>query len=72
MIINFDEKPDDCIYYISGEILSILKGKTYGTMELYHEYTKKRKVAFNLFLLSLDWLQLIDAIFFSQKGFCLK
>ena len=72
MIINFDEKPEDCIYYISGEIMRILKGKTVGIMELYKEYSEKRKVPFNLFLLSLDWLQLIDAISFSQKGLFLK
>lgn len=64
MILN-SSKPEYSIYYIGGVLLNIInENDSLSILELYDKYKLKVKkyANFNYFLLSIDWLYLIDAI----------
>ena len=62
MIVNVDSKPEDNIYYIAGMLIKILKNNSYSIIDLYKEYQKNNRTSFCLYILSIDWLQLIGII----------
>ena len=62
MIINVDSRPEDNIYFIAAMLIKILNSNPYNIMDLYKEYQKNNKTSFSLYILSLDWLQLIGII----------
>lgn len=70
MLIDRDSKPKDTIYYISGCILSSLKSKNNEVDKLFEEIQKKYNVSleYNLFLLALNFLFLINKVEISKKG----
>lgn len=64
MILN-SSKPEYSIYYIGGVLLNIInENDSLSILELYDKYKLKvtKYANFNYFLLSIDWLYLIDAI----------
>lgn len=62
MIINVDSRPEDNIYFIAAMLINILKSNDYNIMNLYNECQKNNKTSFSLYILSLDWLQLLGVV----------
>lgn len=67
MIIMKDRKPVNTVYYISGCILKEILNKE-EKMEILFQKLKKRnnKLEYKDFILSLDFLYLIDKIKFQE------
>ncbi len=65
MILN-SSTPEYSIYYIGGVLLNILyeNSNNLSLIDLYEKYKSKIKkyANFTCFILSIDWLYLIDAI----------
>lgn len=65
MILN-NSNPEYSIYYIGGVLLNILyeNSNNLSLIDLYEKYKSKIKkyANFTYFILSIDWLYLIDAI----------
>ncbi len=70
MIIDRDSRPKDTIYYISGCILSLLKGKDADVDSLFELIRDKYNnlLDYYIFLLALDFLYLTEKIEISEKG----
>ncbi|MGZ9697640.1 ABC-three component system middle component 6 [Bacillus safensis] len=71
MIIDRDSNPKDTVYYISACILEIISLNKHNVEDLY-ETLKKRyndSLEYTIYLLSLDFLFLIDKISISKEGF---
>ncbi|MFD3261398.1 ABC-three component system middle component 6 [Paenibacillus lentus] len=71
MIIDRDSNPKDTIYYTSACILEIVSLDKHNVEGLY-ETLKKRyndSLDYTIYLLSLDFLFLIDKISISKEGF---
>lgn len=70
MIIDKDSSPKDTIYYTSACILEIIAYKEYNVDDLY-ETLKGRyndSLEYTIYLLSLDFLFLINKITISKEG----
>lgn len=70
MIIDRDSNPQDTVYYISACILEIITLKKHNVGDLY-EILKGRyndSLDYALYLLSLDFLFLINKITISEEG----
>lgn len=71
MIIDRDSNPKDTVYYISACILEIITLNKHNVESLY-EALKERyndSLEYTIYLLSLDFLFLIDKISISKEGF---
>lgn len=70
LIIERDSKSKDTIYYLSGCILSILKKDHFSVEALFEEIHKEfnDSIDFTKFLLSLDFLYLLNKIEVSERG----
>lgn len=73
VIIDFDSKPNNTIFYYSGCIIYIMKNEGYlvNDLEGIFENVKKRfnsKITRDKFLLTLNYLFLIDKIVLSEDG----
>ena len=70
MIIDRDSKPEDTVYYTSACILEIGSSDEYNVEVLYEilkdQYNKS--LEYNIYLLSLDFLFLINKISINNKG----
>lgn len=70
IIIDRDSNPKDTVYYISACILEVISSKKYNVEDLY-ETLKDRyndSLDYTIYLLSLDFLFLIDKISISEEG----
>jgi len=71
MIIDRDSKPKDTIYYIAACIIEVISSNQYNVEDLY-EILKEQyngTLDYTIYLLSLDFLFLIDKISISKEGF---
>ncbi|AJM72050.1 ABC-three component system middle component 6 [Mycoplasma yeatsii] len=69
MLLPDNINPKLCIYYNASIILEILeKNEKSDIVFLYENVSKQNGMSFPIFLLSLDWLYLIDAININEKG----
>lgn len=70
MIIDRDSKPKDTVYYTAACILEIGYSNEYNVEVLYDILRNKHNesLEYNIYLLSLNFLFLIDKISISKKG----
>lgn len=69
MLLPDNIHPELSIYYNGYVILTELEKKTEQMLlELYYNVKKSNKMSFSVFVLSLDWLYLIQLAQISEKG----
>lgn len=70
MIINNDVRPQETLFYISAVIYKVLKIAALDTTRLYLVVDKEvtDKLDYSVFLLSIDFLYLLDKINVNDKG----
>ncbi|WP_066895978.1 ABC-three component system middle component 6 [Clostridium nigeriense] len=69
MLLPDNMKPELSIYYNGGVVLSSLKSKPkQDLIELYKSIKENHEITFSVFLLSLDWLYLIDLAKYNERG----
>ena len=70
MIIT-ERYPQDSLYVLGAELLKILKDKhsKYTLFELYNIFIETRSIELKQFILTLDWLFLINAVNITGDGF---
>lgn len=69
MLLPDNIRPELSIYYIGSQILSILKNnRSLSLINLFQKLKEKSSVSFQAFVLSLDWLYLINAAEVNEKG----
>ena len=63
MILPDNIRPENSLYVTGAVVLSVLrKHRRISLNDLYEEVNKIQNISFNVFMLSLDWLYLINAI----------
>lgn len=63
MILPNNIKPELSLYYTGALIIKILKKKNkYNLYELFIDININNNITFNLFMLTLDWLYLIETL----------
>lgn len=63
MVLPDNIRPENSLYVTGAFVLSVLrKYKNIHLNDLYEEVCKTHYMSFNIFMLSLDWLYLINAI----------
>lgn len=69
MLLPDNIHPEDCIYYTGAMILDEI-GKNNGQnfIDLYQKMRKTKKMSCSVFVLSLDWLYLIQAVQVDKDG----
>lgn len=69
MLIPDNIHPENTIYYNGAIVLNIIqKDRVMKVVDLYLHVTNKRHMSISVFLLSLDWLFLIDIIRLNEKS----
>lgn len=70
MIINNDVRPNETIFYISAAVYKLLKETPMDLARLYSRFDKKfnDRIDYSVFLLSIDFLYLLDKISINNKG----
>lgn len=69
MLLPDNIHPELSIYYNGSVILNELKGGSeQKLLELYHNVKKYNEMSFSIFILSLDWLYLIQAAQIDEEG----
>lgn len=69
MLLPDNMHPDLSIYYNGSVILMELeKVSEQKLLELYYNVKKLNKMSFSVFILSLDWLYLIQMVQMNEKG----
>lgn len=69
MLLPDDILPENSLYYNGALILEVLQNKqTLGLLDLFIEVKNKNKMTFLIFVLSLDWLYLIDLAIINNNG----
>ena len=69
MLLPDNIHPELCIYYNGYVVLTELeKEPEQKILELYHNVKKSNDMSFSVFVLSLDWLYLIQSAQISEKG----
>jgi hypothetical protein len=69
MLLPDNIHPEQTVYFNASVVLDVLlKTNEMVLFELYIEVTSIRKMSFPLFLLSLDWLFVIDVVEFIDNG----
>lgn len=69
MLMPDNIHPEMSIYYNGYIILSKLNAKgNLGMVELYHELKEENTMSFSIYMLSLDWLFLIQAASIDENG----
>lgn len=71
MIIDRDSDPKDTIFYVAASALEILKAQELDVETLYEVLKKEynSSLDYNIYLLSLDFLFLLNKICISEEGF---
>jgi hypothetical protein len=61
MLLPYHLHPENSIYYNGSIVLEILQQqKSIGIIELYELVRQNKKMSFQIFILSLDWLYLLN------------
>lgn len=69
MLLPDNIQPELSIYYNGGIVLANLKNNPkQDLIELYSNIKKNHELTFSLFLLSLDWLYLIEVAKYNERG----
>ncbi len=69
MLLPDNINPELSIYYNGAIVIKELKSKqSQNIMELYQRVKKVNDMSFSTFVLSLDWLYLIDVAFINKDG----
>ncbi len=69
MLLPDNIRPELSIYYNGSVILKELETKSeQKILELYYNVKKSNDMSFSLFVLSLDWLYLIQLVQISEEG----
>lgn len=73
MLLPDNIHPQSSIYYAGAMILDeFQKKEAYEIDELFDIVKRKHKMSLSTFVLSLDWLYLIETIKVDEKGFARK
>jgi hypothetical protein len=69
MLLPDNIHPEQTVYYNASHVLAVLfKKKQMNVIDLYVETILSVKMSVPIFLLSLDWLFLIDVIEYNENG----
>jgi hypothetical protein len=68
MLMPNNVTPDKSLYFLGGIVLEIIKKKSMNIDDLYIEILKKKDISYQLLVLTLDWLFVINAIVISTDG----
>lgn len=69
MLLPDNIHPEHSIYYNGAIVIKELKIKSnQKIIDLYQEVKKVNDMSFSIFVLSLDWLYLIDVAEINEKG----
>lgn len=69
MLLPNNIHPENSIYYNGAFVLQeIQKGTNQNLLDLYQNVKKMHNMSFGVFVLSLDWLYLIDVAELNAKG----
>ena len=69
MLLPDNIRPELSLYYNGAIILNALKFKPKQSLiDLFKNTKKENDISFSLFLLSLDWLYLIDVVTLDDNG----
>lgn len=69
MLLPKDISPEESLYYTGGFIFNIVKNyNEIEIIDLFYETQKDIQISISIFILSLDWLYLLDVIKFNKKG----
>ncbi len=71
MLLPVNVHPEDTIYYNAATVLNILNKKTYekqNLLTLYQNVRKEKNISFQIFILCLDWLYLLNIANLNKKG----
>lgn len=71
MIIDRDSDPKDTIFYIAASALEVIQTRNLNVENLYETLKEEynSSLEYNIYLLALDFLFLIDKILISEEGF---
>lgn len=73
MLLPDNIHPELSIYYNGSLILNELKETSHQTiMDLYYTIREENGMSFSVFVLSLDWLYLIEAAQITEEGIVKK
>lgn len=73
MLLPDNIHPESSIYYNGSIILNELENVSkLKIIDLYYNIKKDNEMSFSIFLLSLDWLYLIDVAKIDERGFVYK
>ena len=73
MLLPDNIHPELSIYYNGSLILNELKKTSHQTiMDLYYTIREENGMSFSVFVLSLDWLYLIEAAQITEEGIVKK
>lgn len=75
MLISKNINPLNSVYFIGSkliEYLNTVKIKKINFFDLYLELNKSNKISLQLFILSIDWLFLLEIIKIDKDGIILK
>lgn len=69
MLLPDNIHPEDSLYYIGSKVLKELKlYREKNILEVYATIKEIDNISFSVFVLTLDWLYLIEAVEVDEKG----
>lgn len=69
MLLPDNIHPKSCIYYTGALVLGEFQENTdFDIVELFNTVKNKYKIQFDTYILTLDWLYLIEAIVVDEYG----
>jgi hypothetical protein len=69
MLLPEDIHPENTIYYNGAMVLKTLqKRNKQPLLDLFQQVKQQQKMSFPIFILSLDWLYLIQVAILNQNG----
>lgn len=71
MILDKDINPERSLYYLGGKVIEELieiKGKKVDFLSLYNKVNNKTNISMQLFILTIDWLFLLEIINSDENG----
>ena len=71
MIIDRDSKPRDTVYYTAACIMEVISSNNYSVEDLYEtlKVQYNESLDYSIYLLSLNFLFLIEKILISREGY---
>lgn len=71
MILSKDINPERNLYFLGGRVLQELQrmhGNKIDFLELYQKLNKEKDISVQLFVLTIDWLFLLEVVKSNKKG----